>query len=275
MNVLTQTSGLITHIMQALDERSHAERFFPENVFKKMSTSSVLFLLSPHCEGEGGGREPCLILNKRSLKVRQPGDLCCPGGGISPRLDFWLANLLILPFFPLARWPYWSSWRRRRQSESRLLALLLATSLRESFEEMRLNPLNVRFLGPLPPQRLVMFRRVIYPMVAWTPSQKRFHPNWEVDKLVYIPLQSLLNPSNYAKFRLNLEMSPKKRQNRPNEDLPCFMHHTRNEKELLWGATYRIATVFLEFVFGFKPPGLDSLPVVHGNLDETYLSGSR
>ena len=41
--------------------------------------------------------------------------------------------------------------------------LLFAASIRESFEEMGLNPFGVQFLGPLPPQRLVMFHREIFP----------------------------------------------------------------------------------------------------------------
>jgi len=32
--------------------------------------------------------------------------------------------------------------------------------------------------------------------------------------------------------------------------------------------------VFLEIVFGFNPPDIDSLPVVHGTLDENYLTGN-
>jgi len=43
------------------------------------------------------GRPPgdiCLILNKRSARVRQAGDLCCPGGRVNPRFDFYAARLL-------------------------------------------------------------------------------------------------------------------------------------------------------------------------------------
>jgi hypothetical protein len=30
---------------------------------------------------------------------------------------------------------------------------------------------------------------------------------------------------------------------------------------------------FLEVAFGFKPPVMDSLPVVNGTLDKNYLTG--
>ncbi|HSM74653.1 MAG TPA: hypothetical protein VK852_08460, partial [Desulfobacterales bacterium] len=78
------------------------------------------------------------------------------------------------------------------------IALLLAAALREGFEEMRLNPLGVEFLAPMQAQRLVLFQRVIYPLVGWVPRQRRFIPNWEVDKIVRIPLAALLDPVNYA-----------------------------------------------------------------------------
>jgi hypothetical protein len=32
--------------------------------------------------------------------------------------------------------------------------------------------------------------------------------------------------------------------------------------------------VFLEIVFGFKPPAIESLPVVYGSLSENYLTGN-
>lgn len=101
---------------------------------------------------------------------------------MTPGVDAVLARLLHLPLAPLARWPHWRHWQRRCPAEAHQLALRLATGVRESLEEMRLNPFGIRFLGPLPPQRLVMFRRVIYPMAGWVPHQHRFFPNWEVEK---------------------------------------------------------------------------------------------
>jgi hypothetical protein len=32
--------------------------------------------------------------------------------------------------------------------------------------------------------------------------------------------------------------------------------------------------VFLEIIFGFKPPDMDSLSVINGSLREDYLTGS-
>ena len=212
--------------------------------------------------------EPCLILNKRSVNVRQPGDLCCPGGRVSRRLDAGLATLLRLPMLPLARWHYWQHWRKTRPRDAKWLRFLLATGLRESVEEMRLNPFGLDFLGPLPAQPLVMFQRVIYPMVVWVLSQKRFYPNWEIEKIIYIPLRDLLNPARYARYRLRFEAQSTAPQV---NTFPCFRYEKENKAELLWGATYRITAVFLEYVFGFVPPDVNSLPEIHGRLSRAYL----
>jgi len=43
---------------------------------------------------------------------------------------------------------------------------------------------------------------------------------------------------------------------------------------VLWGATFRIVMSFLETVFGFSAPSMDSLPVITNTLNERYLNGS-
>jgi len=139
---------------------------------------------------------------------------------------------------------------------------------------MRLNPMGVKFLGPLPSESLVIFYRVIYPMVVWVTRQNRFFPNWEVEKVVRIPLRNLLNPENYARYRVNFQVPHEDGQNGDDPDFPCFFHKNQNEKEVLWGATYRIVTVFLELVFGFRTPDMSTLPVINGTLDESYYNGA-
>ncbi len=151
------------------------------------------------------------------------------------------------------------------------ICLLLASGLRESYEEMRLNPLGVKFLGPLPLQQLAMFRRDIYPLVCWVPRQKRFTLNWEVEKLVYIPLKDLLDPKNYACYRLSSEIPRKHWNNSTESDFPCFVQ----DSERLWGATFRITMTFLEIVFGFTPPEMSSLPVIYGKLGRNYATGNQ
>ena len=273
MDLLENASTLTNKILHRLHKVNQHIQIFPTDVDDLFTASGVLLLLDQQCDKNGPPPEPCLILNKRSRRVKQPGDLCCPGGRIIPSLDYFFAKLLTLPLFPLGRWPYWSHWRRGRHREAQRLALLFATSLRESSEEMRLNPLGVRFLGPLQPESLVMFERHIFPMVCWVRRQKRFRINWEVEKVVYIPLRNLLNPIYYGRYRLSMAPNIEINFHHMSNDFPCFVHQKGDEKEVLWGATYRIVTLFLKLIFGFEPPDLASLQVVPGILDENYYNG--
>jgi hypothetical protein len=268
------------HLLQKLGGSDAHPGLFPDHSVKDLAPSSVMLLLARMPgQKEGGfsktrGRgEICIVLNKRSRRVRQAGDLCCPGGAVEPQLDHWLAKVLLLPGSPLWMWPHWARFRRQSPQESRLLALLLATSLRESWEEMRLNPLGLRFLGFMKPQRLRLYRRVIYPMVGWAYLQKRFVPSWEVESVVRVPLSSLLEMNHYARFRLYIPPEFKERFPEESQDYPCFIHENGNDTELLWGATYWIVTRFIERIFDFKPPESGELPLVPGVLDEGYIYG--
>jgi hypothetical protein len=274
-HLLDDPHALLVRIQQALHASTYDEHLFTEDSVDATFSSSVLFLLGCRRIASGGGPvEPCLILNKRSVKVRQPGDLCCPGGSISAHLDALLARLLFLPGSPLKRWENWRLWRSQDHQTAQNMALLFATGLREGFEEMRLNPLGVKFLGPLPPERLVMFRRIIYPLVCWVPRQRRFRPNWEVEKVVYISVRSLMNPNNYARYRLRFDIASQARDGRSVKEFRCFIHQEGGTVETLWGATFRITMRFLEIVFGFKPPEIETLETVDGRLGENYLTGN-
>jgi len=226
--------------------------------------SAVLFLL-----GLDTNKKVCLILNKRSRRVRQPGDLCCPGGGITPVVDSLLSKCLDLPFSPFSAWLYRKRYQQTHRSGGRKLKLLLATALREGVEEMRLNPFLVSFLGRLPDQQLWMFKRSIYPLVGWIRYQQRFFPNWEVDRIIRIPLRSFFEAKRYARFLLNADEQDE------SWDMPCFIHKEQGQSELLWGATYRISLHFLRTVFGFTEPPLAARPRVRYSLAANYQTGSK
>ena len=273
--LLKDRSRLIRHVIATLEDRLGPEKVFSNSRIQWETTAGVLMLLGQKPAGTDLGAEPCIVLNKRSLKVKQPGDLCFPGGRMAPRIDPYLARLFVLPFVSLGRWRHWGNWKKSHRRQAELMAVIWATGLRESFEEMRLNPFGVRFLGPLAPQPLVMFRRTIYPLVGWIEHQKRFFPNWEVEKVLYVPLRDLLNPDYYGRYRLRMGGNPGRGPIETIEDYPCFRLQNRHRKEVLWGATYRITVSFLEHVFGFKPPAIETLPVTEGTLGESYLTGKR
>ena len=135
---------------------------------------------------------------------------------------------------------------------------------------MRLNPLGVKFLGPLPSEELVIFGRILYPLVGWIRRQKHFFPNWEVGKIIYVPLLDLLKPENYARYRLRFLGQDKGEGT--TQDFPAFVYRKDNDEEVLWGVTYRIVTIFLKIVFGFTPPPMKSLSVVRGTRGKNYYN---
>jgi hypothetical protein len=244
--------------------------------------SAVLFLLTtrgatghPYEAADRPAGDLHLILNKRSPAVRQAGDLCCPGGGVAPSIDRFLARLLQLPGSPLTAWPQWRAWRRRQPGPARRMAILFGTALREGFEEMGLNPLKLRLLGPLPVERLVVFRREIFPFVAWLNGQRRFRLNWEVANLVYLPLEGLLDPGNYARLQYRFSTANTRLPKGTVGETPCYLHRRTAgpDYEVLWGATFRITMAFMRLVFDFRPPAMERLPKVERDLDDAYISG--
>jgi hypothetical protein len=137
---------------------------------------------------------------------------------------------------------------------------------------MRLNPLRITFLGPLQVQRLIMFKRSIYPLACWVPDINGLKPNWEVERIVLIPLRHLMQTHRYARYRLRFFADGVEAQRK--EDFPCFIHQGRHGREVLWGATFRITLDFLDRVYGFKMPALDESPIVNGRLGRTYMNAS-
>ncbi len=273
-DLLNDPSALTRHITLMLERRSLLEPIFPKGLAQSKTTAAVLFLLGLCPTGEGNGSQPCFIFNKRSVKVRQAGDLCFPGGHMMPRLDSCFSLLLKIPFLPLKRWIYWNRWRKQCPPEARWLSLLLAAGLREAFEEMRLNPLGVRFLGPMPSQRLQVFEREIFPMAVWVNRQRRFFPNWEVEKIVTVPISYFLEPSHYAACHIHFGAG-RAQVERPRNIFPCFCLPGGSETEILWGATYRMVVNFLEMVFDFRPPPVKYLPIVNWNVGSEYINRPR
>jgi 8-oxo-dGTP pyrophosphatase MutT (NUDIX family) len=273
LNLVFDAAALRERAIGALSKRCGMETLFQnEDCRYGVRTSSVLLLLGWLLPKEGATPEICIILNKRSKEVKQAGDLCCPGGAIE-KLDHALARLLAFRGSSLSRWPCWSELKTAQPQNAEFLSLLYAAGLREAWEEMGLNPFGLTFLGPLPAQCLVLFRRSIHPMVAWISHQKRFHLSWEVERIVPFPLRALLNPFNYACYRRYVPRHLEWRFKGTNLDFPCFIYKIGDRAELLWGATFKIVTLFLEMVFGFQVPDIGKLPLVPASLNEEYVIG--
>jgi len=268
-NLLQDISDLKRHIAEVL-YRQALETATANNPSRQtIPSSSVLVPLwtSP----EDGS--PHLILNKRSDQVRQPGDLCFPGGGSELPLDRMIAQSLQLSGSPLTQWPYWHFWQQRSREDVDDMALVLATGLRESLEEMSLFPHGVRFLGPLPAQQLVMFDRQIQPMVVWLESKQRFKTNWEVERIITIPVRNLLDHRNYRTYHISYAPKVAARLGVVSQKFPAFHLEDDRFVEILWGVTFRIVQTLLKLVFSYDKPPLDVLPTVNGTLGMEYYTG--
>ncbi|NCO59692.1 MAG: hypothetical protein COZ11_09550 [Deltaproteobacteria bacterium CG_4_10_14_3_um_filter_51_14] len=265
--ILEDPSRLRTHIISALQSNILDRKIFPAGADRGPESSAVLFTLGICAVRGPGSSEICLILNKRSARVKQAGDLCFPGGGIAPRIDQIISRIITLPMMPLGKWPHWGALLRERKNQARRLSVLLATGIREGLEEMGLNPLRMDFLGPLPSQDLVMYRRTIYPMATWITDQRRFHHNWEVEKVIYVPLMDLLSPDFYRRCSLVIGGSA--------ADFPCFLYKGAEGEEILWGATYRMVMEFVRIVFQYEPPAVNELPPLERSISREYLKARR
>ena len=227
--------------------------------------SAVLFLMGD-CPSDGDqSPETCLILNKRSSKVRQPGDLCFPGGGLAPLKDRLIAAAL-------------GVWARFRPSpanqigsiHAKTFRLHLAAALREAWEEIGLNPFSVQCLGYLPIQHLQFVDRRIWPIVARVKGRPDLKPNWEVERIVPVALKDLLDISRYARFRPYIQYRD---TTVPREGYPCFIYRDDVARELLWGATFRMVVDFLRIIFEFHVPAMENLPLIEGYLAPGYPVG--
>ncbi len=213
------------------------------------------------------------LLSKRSKSVQQPGDLCAPGGGIHPFLDSLSGKLLRFGFLPGIRRPGLTLAKQKGNAAYGKLLFLLGNALRESWEELRLSPFNVEFLGPLPTYHLRHRPWVIFPLVGRVKHSWKPKLSWEVDKIVSIPLEKFFDRENYAVYSLEV---PEKlvAQGIPNPwEFPCLVHKEDGEEEILWGATFEIIRTFFKIVFSFSFPVPEKGKLVRRPLPSNYLSG--
>jgi len=211
-------------------------------------------------------------LIKRSPTVPQPGDLSFPGGMLHPVLDRILRPLLTHGPFPILR----GNARKYAVSQNadafELISLFLTNALRESWEEIRLPPSRVSFLGPLPTYNLTLFRRTIFPVAGFVGNPGLLHPNHEVEKIVEIPLSSFYQKEHFGCYQMVAGGPGDKKS----LQYPCLIHHDPDgSEEVLWGATFNIIVQFLGIVLNYRLPEWRKGPVIKRSLKPDYLTGRR
>ncbi len=213
------------------------------------------------------------LLSKRSKNVQQPGDLCAPGGGFHPFLDSLSQKFLQFGLLPGIGGPGLASARHEGKLTYKKTLFLLANALRESWEELRLSPFNVEFLGHLPVYRLHHRRWTIFPLVGRVKHSWKPRLSWEVEEIVSIALEDFFQPGNYAVYSLEV---PEKlsSQGIPNPwEFPCLVHRENGKEEILWGATFNVIETFFRIVFNFSFPSPEARKVIRRPLASNYLSG--
>lgn len=116
---------------------------------------------------------------------------------------------------------------------------LMDTALRESWEEIGLNPKDVEILGELDSMCTFTTNYVVSPFVAAIPYPYEFRANpEEVEEIIEVPLATLLDRGNFRE-----ELQPVQ-----GELIPQYFYQYGDR--VIWGATARILKQFLETVFG-------------------------
>jgi 8-oxo-dGTP pyrophosphatase MutT (NUDIX family) len=230
----------------------------------------LLFRDSP-CSGKSDTGEFVFQLIKRSSLVSQPGDLSCPGGMIHPVIDRLLRPLLTYGPFPIIRGPARSYALKRGQQSFRITTLFLANALRETWEEIRLSPFRVRYLGPLPTHSLSRFQRTIFPLAGYVENAGPPHPNREVEKIMEIPLAAFFQKELIGCYNLSIPDTGKTGGSIGIKH-PCLIHRSPDGgEEILWGATFHILSRFLAIVVNYQLPDWLNGPVIHRTLSSDYL----
>jgi len=211
-------------------------------------------------------------LIKRSNTVTQAGDISCPGGIVHQRLDRILSHLIKTGIIPSLRDHNLNSAQFQNKETAYLIRLLLTTALREAWEEVGLNPFNVKFLGALPCYSLSFLARTIFPVVCLTTKPFQYKLSSEVEKILEIPVGFFFDQSNYALLEIKTAAT-----NNPEHllyQMPCLaIPDGLGGEDILWGATFNIITNFLRIISDDTLPTPSSSRTIDKVLTNNYITG--
>jgi 8-oxo-dGTP pyrophosphatase MutT (NUDIX family) len=112
---------------------------------------------------------------------------------------------------------------------------LLQTALRETEEEIGINPGEIKYAGKLTPLFIPVSNMQVHPFVGYLNTRPRYIPDSkEVDSVIDVPLKALLNPDNIKQKAWII---------RGTEVTVPYSQVNGNE---IWGATAMILAEFLE-----------------------------
>ncbi|MDF1513375.1 MAG: CoA pyrophosphatase [Anaerolineae bacterium] len=164
---------------------------------KETRTSAVLILLYPTPDG---------IVIPFTLRLdtlaHHPGEICFPGGGVE-------------------------------EGDS----TLEFTALRETAEELGLDPSSVQILGSLTPLYVSASRNFVHPIVGWVSSRPVYSPSsLEVERIIEIQIERLIDRQNIGTHY--------RQRGREVLTAPCY----RINSDSIWGATAMILSELLTII---------------------------
>ncbi len=238
---------------------------------EEYAASAVLLPL----EFDASSQEYGVTLNKRSIYVQQAGDLCFPGGRTDRRLDRILSRLLAWRILPTGRSEPLRRLLRSSPRAREVFLFVLASVLRESWEEMRLPPWKVEYMGALPTLWMQSFPRVIFPVVGRVLPGWKARPNWEVESVLRLPLRAFFDPANYATCRFLVQTPSGEGQSIHEWEYPCLVINDPTGEEILWGATFKILMSFMERVFELPVEQINPSRRIVKELSTHYFIGKK
>ncbi|MEN6507875.1 MAG: CoA pyrophosphatase, partial [Smithella sp.] len=205
----------------------------------------------------------------------QAGDISCPGGMLESRTDEMLSHILFkTEMIRTADNRSLNTLPGKDEQTAALIRLFLMNALRESWEEIGLNPLNVCFLGALPSYSLTFFSRTIFPVVSLVREPFDYRLSDEVEKVMEIPVDYFFQSSFYAV--LEIESGSGNSDPRYNMKFPCLVvPDGSGHDDILWGATFNIIVNFLQTITGNPLPASPPSRTVKKMLSPHYASGKR
>lgn len=164
--------------------------------------------------------EECILFEKRSLNIIQPGEICFPGGSF--------------------------------ETSDKEIA---ATVIRETYEELGIQPENIKIIAPL--DIMVLFNLIIYPFIGIINKCEKIQPNKnEVESVLFIPIKDLLEIQPLKK---KMDINPIIPDDYPFHLIPDGKNYPFKKGKLIhyfyiwqdiviWGITARILMHFLQLI---------------------------
>jgi len=111
------------------------------------------------------------------------------------------------------------------------------TAVRETFEEIGVREEDIEILGQLDDMNTLTSQFIIHPFVGMIPFPYSFHiSRREVERLIEVPLQFFLNPSQPRPYSIEYEGE--------RIEMPAFIYGDA----VIWGATERILENFIDLI---------------------------